>query len=194
MAPKEQVKLLETWKKDLFEELSISEIMAISKKKTKPWVFNSLKKLTKEKLLIARRKANLNLYRLNMDNPFLVQTLQYLDADRHFNYKNLDIISGLIKNIPLRNYSLLTFEDKLCFLVENKEAERKIKLHIDSAGISANYITFEEFINLLLSKGDNISKKIFSEHKLFWNADIYYGLIKEAHMRGFRMPIGGGII
>ena len=65
MIPKEQIRLLEAWKKGIFEEFSISEIMSISKKKTKPWVFNALKLLTKNNLLIDRRKANINLYRLN---------------------------------------------------------------------------------------------------------------------------------
>jgi len=180
MAPKEQVKLLETWRGDLFGELSISEIMEISKKRTKPWVFNSLKELTKEKLIIARRKANLNLYRLNMDNPFLLQTLQYLEADK--GSKHLDAVSGLIRKIPVRNYCLLTSGDTLCFLVEDKGAIEEIKGHVKGG----HYITFEEFVDMLLGEGENIGKGIFREHKLFLNADIYYGLVKEAHRKGFR--------
>ncbi len=182
MAPKEQIKLLDTWRGNLFEEYSISEIMEISKKRTKPWVFNSLKQLTDEKLLIVRRKANINLYRLNLDNPFLLQTLQYLGAERNSRYRYLDAVSGMIKDIPLRNYCLLGFGEKFCFLVEDKKSIEKIRVHVK--GLKVHYFTFDGFVDVLL-RGEEIGKRIFEEHRLFLNADIYYGLIKEAHRKGF---------
>ena len=41
------IKLLNVWSEDLFSSFSISEIMKLSGKKTKTWVFNSLKLLKK---------------------------------------------------------------------------------------------------------------------------------------------------
>lgn len=196
MIPKEQLKLLETWRNDIFGELSISEIMGLSKKKTKPWVFNALKELTKCNLLIAKRKANINLYRLNLDNPLLIQTLQYLEAQNYLDFPYLKIIMGLIGRIPIKNYCLLIFDEKrglnFCFLIEDKETEKRIRPYVKeiisnySLRISEYYINFDDFIRMLLVEEENIGKQIFRERKLFLNADIYYGLVKEAYKKGFR--------
>ena len=49
MLSDKKIKLLEVWKEGIFSEFSIAEIMKISGKKTKTWVFNTLKQLTSEK-------------------------------------------------------------------------------------------------------------------------------------------------
>jgi hypothetical protein len=97
MISNEKVKLLQTWKCDIFAQFGIAEIMKISKKRTKPWVFNALKQLTKNKLLLSKRKGNLDIYSLNLDNPFLIHTLQYLEAQNSLDFPHLDIITGTIK-------------------------------------------------------------------------------------------------
>lgn len=200
----EKIKILEAWNKDIFAELSISEIMKITGKKSKPWVFNTLKLLTKQKLLLSKRKANLNIYSLSLDNPCLTQTLQYLEAQKNLNFPQLKTITDTINNIPLKNYCLLVFgsyaENKqkersdmdICFLIENKQSEKKIKPYFNEIKlnhpirIDEHYITFDDFIKMLLRKEENLSKQIFRKHKKFFNADIYYRLVKEAHKRGFR--------
>lgn len=194
MVPMEQVRLLEAWRNCLFEELSISEIMGISKKRTKPWVFNSLKELAKNKLLTVRRKANINLYRLNLENSLLIPALQYLEAEGLSNFLWLDAISEIISAIRIRNYCLLAYGDdkknlQLCFLVENKDDEGSIKSCLErtkSKRIEECYITFDDFIRMLLEREDNTAKRIVRGHKIFFNADIYYQLVKEAYRSGFR--------
>lgn len=200
----EKIRLLEAWNKDIFGELSISEIMRNTRKKSKPWVFNTLKSLTTQKLLLSKRKANLNIYSLNLDNPFLTQTLQYLESQKNWNFPKLEIITEAINNTPVKNYCLLVFgsyaENRqkansdldLCFLIENKQTEKEIKPHLNEIKlnhliqIDDHYITCSEFIKMLLRKEENLGKQIFRKHKIFYNADIYYQLIKEAHKRGFR--------
>lgn len=203
MIQNEKIKLLEVWKKDLFNRLSISEIMKRSKKKTKPWVFNALKLLTKNKLLISKRKGNLDIYNLNLDNPFVFQTLQYLELQNSLDFGRLDIITDILNKIPLKNYCLLVFgtyaENKqtkssdmdICFLIENKPLEKKIKPYMNDiklnhpTKIDEHYITFESFIKMLLREEENLGKQIFKKHKVFFNADIFYKLLKEAHKNGF---------
>jgi len=190
MIPKEQIKLLETWKNRIFEELSISEIMGISGKKTKPWVFNSLTLLTKHNLLISKRKANINLYKLNLSNPFLIQTLQYLEAQNSLDFSHLDTVTEFIRKVPVKNYCLLAFDIKkkselnVCFLIENKELMKKIKPFVNK--VNAHYITYGDFVKMLLEDGENIAKEVFRSNLLFFNGDIYYELLKEAYKNGFR--------
>ena len=194
MIPKEQIKLLETWKNRIFEELSISEIMGISGKKTKPWVFNSLTLLTKHNLLISKRKANINLYRLNLSNPFLIQTLQYLNASNSLNFPHLDTVTEFIMKVPVKNYCLLAFnvekksELNVCFLIENEKVKGNIKPFVEDnkSKVNLHYITYEDFVKMLLEDGENTAKEIFRSNLLFFNGDIYYELIKEAYKNVFR--------
>ena len=199
-----KLKLLCAWENDLFKELSISEIIKLSKKKTKTWVFNSLKQLTKINLLILKRKSNLNLYQLNLNNPILIQILQCLELQEILNFKHLNIIQEIINNLPLKNYCLLIFgsyaqnkqtkdsDIDICFLVEDINSEKKIKSYINeikmnhSVQMDDHYIYFNDFIEMLLRKEENLGKQIYKNHKIFFNHDMYYQLIKEAYKSGFR--------
>jgi len=204
MISNKKIKLLETWKSSPFREYSISEIMRISGKKTKTWVFNSLKELTKNKLLTQERKGNLDIYSLNLNNPFSIQALQYLEVQNNLNFLQLKIIMETINKIPIKNYCLLVFgsyaekkEKKssdldICFIIENKQTEKKIKPYFNEVkfnypvNIDEHYIIFSDFVKMLLREGENLGKQIFRNHILFYNADIYYQLIKEAYKNGFR--------
>lgn len=204
MISNEKLLLLNAWKSSLFAGLSISEIMQISQKETKPWVFNALKELVKNNLLIAVRKGNMDIYSLNTDNPLLFQVLQYLEAQETFLFPRMDIISEAIREIPEKNYCLLVFgsyaEGKqkkdsdldVCFLVENEAQEKKIKPYFNDVKlnypfhIDEHYITFNDFVKMLLRPEENLAKQILIKRKLFLNADIYYLLVKEAHEHGFK--------
>jgi len=204
MIQNQKIKLSRSWKNRLFDEFSISEIMKLSKKKTKPWVFTSLKQLTKTRLLLSKRKGNLNLYRLNLDNPLLIQTLQYLEIQNLLDFKNLDLIIEIINKVPLKNYCLLIFgsyaENRqtknsdldICFLIERAQLEKKIKPYLNeiklnyTIGIDDHYITFNDFVRMILREEENLGKQIFRKHRLFFNHEIYYQLIKEAYKNGFR--------
>lgn len=204
MISNKKIKILEAWNKNIFGEFGIAEIMKISGKRTKPWVFNALKELAKAKLLLSRRKGNLDIYSLNLSNPLLIQTLQYIDAQSSFGFIQLDVIAGLIKRIPFANYCLIVFGSyaecaqtgdsdlDICFLIESSSLEKKIKPYFNdvklsaSADIDEHYITFNDFIKMLLREEENLAKQIFRSHKIFFNADIYYKLAKEAYKNGFR--------
>src|SRR3989344_424397 len=202
MLQNEKIRLLDAWKNSLFADLSISEIMDISKKKTKPWVFNSLNELTENNLLIAKKKGNINNYQLNVDNPFLFQLLHYLNVQKNLRFKHLDLVQNIISNISYKNYVLLVLESEdkkkknsdldIVFLLDNKEDKKKIKASFNeitskcSAKVKDNYLTYDEFIERLLNDKESLGRQIFMKSKIFYNSDIYYQLIKEAYKRGFR--------
>ncbi len=204
MIQAKKIGLLKAWENGPFSEFTIPEIMALSRRKTKTWTFNSLKLLTKNRLLLSKRKGNLNLYSLNLDNPLLIQALQYLESQDSLGFPALDIIIEIIGKIPLKDYCLLVFGSyaegrqreesdlDICFLTEDKTAETRIKPHVNEVKLShpipidEHYITFAEFVEMLLREEENLGKQVFRKHRLFYNADIYYQLIKEAYKNGFR--------
>ena len=80
----------------------------------------------------------------------------------------------------------------ICILVDNKEAEKKIKPYVNEIKlnypikIDEHYITFEDFVKMFLREEENLAKQIFIKRRLFYNSEIYYQLLKEAHKNGFR--------
>lgn len=200
----QKLKLLTVWSKNIFAELSIAEIMKLANKSSKPWVFNALKLLTKNNLIVQEKKGNINLQKLNLNNPLLIQTLQFLEAQNSYNFTHLNIIGNTISKIPLHTYCLLVFGSyaegnqtkdsdlDICFLIETKNIEKKIKPYFNDiklasqVNIDEHYITFNDFIKMLLRDEENLGKQIIRNYKVFFNADIYYKLVKEAYKNGFR--------
>ena len=204
MVSDKKVKLLEVWRHNLFSEFSISEVIKLSKKRTKTWVFNTLKMFVKYNIISSKRKGNLDLYSLDLKNPVSIGLLNYLEAQNNIGFSALEIISDIIDSIPVKEYSLIVFgsyaENKqiknsdldICLLISNKETEKKLRPYFNeiklnySIKIDEHYITFSEFIQMLLRKEENLGKQIFKKHRLFYNSDMYYQLIKEAYKNGFR--------
>ncbi len=204
LTPNKQIELLNVWKNNPFKEFSISEIIRESGKNTKTWAFNTLKFFVKNKILISNRKGNLDIYSINLNNPIAVQLLQYLEAQENLNFKELELISELIEKIPIKNYCLIVFgsyannkntkssDIDICLLIENKDTEKKIKPYFNEVKlnypikIDEHYIIFEDFVKMLNREEENLGKEIFRKHKTFYNADIYFQLIKEAYKNGFR--------
>ena len=204
MISNEKIRLLEVWRKNPFRELSISEIIKDTKKKTKTWVFNALKLLVNNNILNSTRKSNLDIYTLNLENPLSFQLSQYLEAQNNLNFPQLRVISDIIEKIPIKNYSIVVFgsyaDNKqtknsdldIVILIENKEVEKKIKPYVNDIKlnypikIDEHYTTFEDFVKMLLHEEENLAKQIFIKRRLFYNSEIYYQLLKEAHKNGFR--------
>mgnify|MGYP001614101458 CR=1 FL=1 len=204
MISNNKIKLLEIWNKNHFMKLSMIEIMKLSNKRTKTWVFNALKLLVKKKIIISEKKANLNLYQLNTRNPLSFQLLHYIEVQKNIDFPKKEVIAEIIEKIPIKNYSLLVFgsyaENKqnpksdidLCFLIEDKEQKKRIMPYINeiklnhAITIDEQYILFDELVEMLLRNEENLGKQIVRKHKIFYNADIYYQLLKEAHKHGFR--------
>lgn len=204
MRTDEKIKVLEAWRKNPFSNLSRMEIMRTLNKKTKTWIFNTLKHLAKNNILKSEKKSNLDIYSLNLSNPISLKILDFLEIQESVNFERMDVISEMIDKIPVKGYCLIVFgsyaENKqkrdsdidICILVNIKEDEKKIKPYINDiklnykVKIDDHYILFNEFIEMLTRSEENLGKQIFRKHKIFYNSDIYYNLIKEAYKNGFR--------
>lgn len=204
MISNKKILLLKSWRSNIFKSFTISEIMQLSKKRTKTWVFNALKELRNYEIIKAERKGNLDLYSLNLTNPLTFHIIQFIETIENLNFPLIKIISEFIEKIKIKNYSLIIFGSyaegnqkknsdlDVCFLIENKETEKEIKPYVNEVKlnhpieIDDHYIQFEDFKEMLTAEDENLGKQIYKKHKIFYNADIYYQLLKEAHKNGFK--------
>ncbi|MEM2131603.1 MAG: nucleotidyltransferase domain-containing protein [Candidatus Woesearchaeota archaeon] len=204
MISNEKLIILDIWRKNPFIDYSISEIMKLMKKNTKTWVFNKLKEISKLNLIEVRKKSNLNLYSLNLNNPKTFQILYYLDIINTINFSQNKIINEIINNVPgfyvllvFGSYANNNFNKKsdidICFLIENKSEINKIKPYLKdiklnyAIEIDEHFILFKEFIKMLIVDEENLAKQVVRKHILFYNGEIYYKLLIEAYKNGFRL-------
>ncbi|MFH0956624.1 MAG: nucleotidyltransferase domain-containing protein [Candidatus Aenigmatarchaeota archaeon] len=199
----EEFGILSSFKYKPFYEFGISEVMKLSEKKSKPWVFNALSKFEKGGLLLKETKGNMNLYRAAMDNPSLVNHFLFMEALKLQGMRNKDVVSRLIENIPAKDYCLVVFgsyalrsekadsDMDLCFLAESEAGLKRLKPYVNEVkakspvSMHEQFVTFDEFVEMLLRKEENMGKQIYKGHTLAYNGGIFYGLVKEAHKRGF---------
>lgn len=204
MIPSKTQALLSVWKNKPFAQLTILDVMHLSRKSSKPWVFNALKALEKRGLLVMARKGNLNLYSLNLENPVVPSLLHFLEWDEGFPLKHNEVIKTILNKIPLRyGFTLLIFgshadgsakQDSdldLCFIVGNDRLSKLLKPYVGEAALQSpvdfdvHYITFDDFVSMLVRDEENLAKQIFRKNRMIFNPAVYFNLLKEAHKCGF---------
>ena len=199
----EEFEILANFKRKPFYDFGISEIMKLSKKKSKPWVFNTLTRFEKDGLIVKKRKGNMNLYRASIKNPSLIGCFMFMECLKLQKMKHNIIIAKLIESIPLKNYCLIVFGSyanktqktdsdlDVCFLTDNEKSAKKLKSYINEVkskspvSIDENIITFNEFVEMLLETEENLGKQIYKNHIIAFNGNIFYELAKGANKRGF---------
>ena len=127
-----------------------------------------------------------------------------MEIKKNIDFSQLQVIEKTIFRIPVKTYCLLVFgsyahgkqgQDSdldVCFLVESEVQRKKIAPYFNEIklrfpiSIDEHYITFDDFIKMLLLEEENLAKQIMRKHILFYNPDIYYQLLREAYKHGFR--------
>jgi predicted nucleotidyltransferase len=204
MPSREEIKVIDVFMCMPFSEMSISEIMKKSGKKSKTWVFKVLGSLEKEGALKMNRKGNVNLYRANLDSPAIIGKFLLIENLKLAGSGQQDIISRIVSSIPVKNYCLIIFgsyaEGKqkpgsdidICFLSDSGEMEKKIRPYMNeiklksNARIDEHYITHQEFMEMLRRDEENLGKQIYKKHILAFNGAIFYEAIREAGRNGFQ--------
>jgi predicted nucleotidyltransferase len=204
MLTKEEIKIIELFRNDLFGNYTIKELARKINKKSYNWVFNAVKKLNNFGVISFDIKGKSNICSLNLENNL---TLDYLSLLENFYLpKNLPIknISRLIKSIPFAYYTFIVTgsyaegkETKksdldIVILVENKEDSKKVFTILKNEGelmVPPAHIyvfTKNEFLKMLLEKEKNYGKLIFEKRVIIFGAENYYLILREAIENGFK--------
>ncbi|OYT32589.1 hypothetical protein DRJ22_03170 [Candidatus Woesearchaeota archaeon] len=204
---KEELKIINIFRKNLFAELTLQEIMKILKKKSYNWTFNTIKKLS-ETLLIMQKKGKTNFIKLNLKNKLTIAALEFLDK-KEISEKKIPIIDELIASISKKTvfFILLVFgsyaigknqkgsDIDIAIITENSRTKKEIKPYIKEvtrlSTIPADVYTFtqKEFKKMLLNDEENLGKQIFRKHCLAYGNEAYYNIIDEAIKNGLSFKI-----
>jgi len=203
MISKEELQVVKVFRKDLFKEYSIKDIMKIMKKNSYSWVFNSVKKILKLDLIVFSEKAGIKLYSINWNNPLVFRYFSILDYE---NVSKLPIknILDIINETPVDYFSLLIggsyAKDKnvknsdldVIILVENKSDIQRVFNVINNKSslmipqVDLHVFSRGEFLEMLLTKEENFGKQVFENNLILFGAESYYLILKEAKENGFR--------
>ena len=209
MVTKEELEIVNVFRKNPLKNFTFKEIMFESKKKSRNWVFNVLKNLTSNYVLLKEPIGNNFVYKANLRNSMLLSYFQIWDFnDAHINNSKLpfdlilDILGSVKKITPF--FILLVFgsyTDKsnkktsdldLAFIVDSTEIKKRIMPYIERItrknikSVDYQIITKEEFKEMLLREEENLGKEIFRKHILIWGNNAYYELIRQAEENGFK--------
>ena len=201
MKPKKsQIEILNLFRKNIFLSKTIREISLILKKPYSK-VHETIKDLENQNILKLKKIGNSNICELSFSQES-ISFLSFLDQQ--------ESLSKKIPNIR-RILEFKEFLDDIILITgsyaKNKQTEKSDIdiLIITKAGVFKKQkllenltlifkpvihpivVTYKNFIDMLLSKEENLGKEAFKNHLIFRNSERYYLLIKEAIEHGFRI-------
>ena len=201
---KEELKIIDLFRRNLFGGYTIREIMRKINKKSYNWVFIAVKKLNSFGIVNLNAKGGSNICSINFNNPLTLNYLaltESLIVSKKLPIKN---ILELVDSIPVAYFTFLitgsyaegkaTKESDLdvVVLVENKEDSKKVFTILKNKGelmipkVHVYVFTKEEFLKMLLEKEENYGKFIFENRIIIFGAENYYLILKEAIKNGFK--------
>ncbi len=196
---KNQIEILNLFRKDIFLSETIRKISLILKKDY-PTTYNVIIDLEKKDIIKIKKVGNSKICEIRFTQE-AISILSFLDEQE-----------SLSKNIP-NIKKILDFKEFLddIVLIAGSYAKGKQtkKSDIDLVIISKDnvlkkqklienltalfipkihpiVVSYKDFIGMLLSKEENYGKEIFKNKLLFRSSKRYYELIKEAIGNGFR--------
>jgi predicted nucleotidyltransferase len=201
MLTKNEIEIIDVFRKDLFEKYTIHGLMKKSGRKTYAWTFNTVKKLAKMGIIKFEIKGRSKLCSINLYNHLTISYLSLLDKMKTASRK-IPHLDELINEMPVSFFIFLIggsyAEGKqtarsdldVCVIVSDKINKRRIQNILDNKFMIPHLHPFvfrkSEFVNMLLNKEANYGKMLFKKHLIAFGAENYYVILREAIEHGFR--------
>lgn len=196
---KNQIGVLNLFRNSIFLSKTIRKISIILKK-SYPKIHETIKELEKQNILKLKKIGNSNICELSLSQES-ISFLSFLDQQESLSKKIPNINNILEFKEFLDDIILITGSysknkqteksDIDVIFITKTDAFKKQKL-LENLTLTFKpiihpiIITYKDFIDMLLSKEENLGKEAFKNHLIFRNSERYYLLIKEAIENGFR--------
>lgn len=203
---KEDSKIIDLFRKNILSSYTIEDIMKQLKKRSYSWTYNTLIKL--KGLLIVKKVGKAYSIGINLENHETTALLAYMDTKEAFE-KKVPVAEKIIDSISKKTvfFTLLVTgsyatstqrkgsDIDLVIIVGKAETKKEILPYIkevtrlEEVETHIHIFTKEEFYTMLISEEENFGKEFFRKHLLFYGADAYYQIIKEAIRSGLSFKI-----
>jgi len=199
---KNQIKIINLFRKNLFLEETIREISnrtGIAYPKS----YDAIEELIKENVLKSKRIGNSKLCSLNLSAK-TISLLSFLDEQEAISLTNkkTPFIEKILEFKEFKDDILLitgsyakgkeTSKSDIDLTIITKDNPFKKQKLMENLSISLSdklhllSFSYNDFIEMLLSKEANFGKEAFKYHLILRNANRFYELIKEVINNGFR--------
>ena len=196
---KNEVKIVELFRKELFLKASIMELMKKITSKSYQRVYEAVEKLIRKKILLSEKIGNTNLISLNFSRETILlfsffdekegskipNYLRILDIKEISDY--LILVTGSYVSGKFNKKSdldlVIIVPDKEDIVAIQKLIENKTMLFVPSVHLYV--FRKKDFIEMLKNKEPNYGKEIVKKKIILKNAQIFYELIKEAIENGY---------
>lgn len=206
MLTKKELDIINIFRKDLSRKETIRSIMRLISKLSYTWTFNAVKKMISKDILLHEKKGKSVICSINLnslDSIYYLSLLDHLEAadSRHVPCKQ---IKGLIEEIPAAYFSFIvtgSYAERkntqksdldVCVIVEDGVNKKHVENYLSNKGdlmiprVHAFVFTKSEFIQMLLDKKENYGKMLYDKRLIYFGAENYYFMIREAIRHGFR--------
>jgi predicted nucleotidyltransferase len=197
---KNELKVIDFYRKNLFFSGSIREVMHKIKSKSYQRVYEAVEGLVKRKILNSKVMGNNRIISLNLSRETIL-ILSFLDekeADKIPNYSKILDINEISDYLILvtGSYANNTYTNKsdldLVIVIPNKDDVVHIQKLIDNITmlyfppVHLYVFTKKDFLDMLKSKEQTYAKEIVHKKIILKNARIFYELLKEAIENGYK--------
>ena len=203
MLTAKELEIVDLFRKNLFLNPTIREIMKLIKTKSYNWTYHAVLKLAQEDILTITKKGNSHICTINLKNQKTISYLSLLEENIALNAK-IPHLETLFELMPKAFYILLitgsyasrTFTKKsdvdFVVIIEEKEEKKWLQNTLSNKGellipaIHPYVFTREEFMEMLINKELNYGKEISKKHLILSGAELYLKIVREAIEHGYK--------
>ncbi|MFH1365374.1 MAG: nucleotidyltransferase domain-containing protein [archaeon] len=197
---KNELNILNLFRKDIFFKASIREIMKRIDSKSYQRVYEAIASLEKNHILSSEKIGNTNQICLKMSRNTLLN-LSFLDEQENENIPNAQKIIAfkeitdyliIASGSYAKGHANKKSDLDLVIIIPDKEDVVHIQKLVENLTMlfvpEVHLYVFKkkDFIEMLTEKKENYGKEIFKNHVILKNAQIYYELLTEAIENGFK--------
>tara|TARA_B100001971_G_C17898257_1_gene386633 strand:- start:125 stop:655 length:531 start_codon:yes stop_codon:yes gene_type:complete len=165
------------------------------------WIFNVVKKLEKERILLLEKKGQSQICRINLGEKKTVIYFSLLEELNSLSKKipNLEKIRDLIEDFHILmitgsyvDGSYTKKSDMDVVVVIDKEEKKWLLNKLINKGelmipkLHVYVFTREEFLEMLINKEENYGKEIERKHLIVSGPEFYFNILKEAIDNGYK--------
>lgn len=204
MLTKKQLKLLRPFLINIFREYGQREIGRLAHERSSNALQLALEQFENERIVTSRKVGTSKLYRINLDNEWsydYLALLKYEDLSKTVS-QSVEALKEQIEKYTLF-YSLVIFGSyvlgkqqkesdlDLAIIIPDKTQENNMKIAENMVKLRSvlklhvQVITFDELLQMLINKEENVGKEIARKHRAVHNVNIFYKIVKRAIENGF---------